>query len=70
MFRHLVLINLNSGGSVTCALKNWYVNLPAWLARYGRMTQKVGGIQFFITLWFIMFLGDMLLRDDGRIAGI
>ena len=34
-FRHLVPINLNSGGSVTCALKNWYDGLPAWSRKAG-----------------------------------
>ena len=46
--------------TVTCALKNQYENLPDWLGKYVGMNKKIrGGIQFFITLWSIMFLGDI-----------
>ena len=37
--------------TVTCALKNWYENLPAWLAKYSRMTGKVGGVFNSSSLW-------------------
>ena len=55
--------------TVTCALKNQYENLPAWLGKYRGMAEKLGGIYNCLTLWFIMFLGDMPLRDDGRKVG-
>ena len=59
--------------TMTCALKNWCVNLPAWLARYGRMTQKVGGVYNFSSLYgYLCFWVNAIKRrrDDGRIAGI
>ena len=55
--------------TVTCALKNWYENLPDWLGKYVGMIVKDKVFIFFftnvvLTLWVIMFFGDMLLRDD------
>ena len=51
--------------TVTCALKNQYENLPDWLGKYVGMKKRVGGYTIFLTLWVIMFFGDMPLRDDG-----
>ena len=58
--------------TVTCALKNWYENLPDWLGKYVGMIVKDEVFTFFltivgsqkVTLWVIMFFGDMPLRDD------
>ena len=58
---------------LTCALKNWYENLPDWLGKYVGMIVKGEVFIFFfltivgsqkVTLWVIMFFGDMQLRDD------
>ena len=49
---------------MTCALKNQYENLPDWLRKYVGMKKKVGGYTIFLTLWVIMFLGEMSSRDD------
>ena len=63
--------------TVTCALENWYENLPDWLGKYVGMIVKDEVFTFFltivgsqkVTLWVIMFFGDMPLRDDHRTVG-
>ena len=54
--------------TVTCALKKWYENLPDWLGKYVGMIIKDEVLIFLtnvvLTLWVIMFFGDMPLRDD------